>query len=96
MDIPIMEKIDDFVVTYVVIMESNGERWVNAYVYLDKMVDDTLSNETYREDNVVGVDTMHYYNIGKNLDSKFEDAKRQIKNVIEDYKIKTYKKRDRN
>ncbi len=85
-----MEKIDGYVVVYIRIkFPSPINDYVNAYVYLDgleNMECDFLGNETYREGNVVGVDTAHYYNEGQTLEEKLEDARQQIKDIIREYK----------
>jgi len=41
--------------------------------------------ETYREDDVFGVDTAHYHNKNQNMTQKLEDAKRQITELIQEH-----------
>ena len=43
------------------------------------------SNETYREDDVFGVDTAHFYNRNMDMNQKLDDAKRQITELIEEH-----------
>jgi hypothetical protein len=64
-----------------------NETWICAYVYLpiaNKNVG-TLSSETYRHNNVVGIDTIHSYNFGMSFDEKEKDAIKQIVNIIKLY-----------
>ena len=57
--------------------------WWCAYVTLDNITKEEYPNETYREGNKVGVDSNHTYNNGQSMDERFEDAKRQIHEIIE-------------
>lgn len=41
--------------------------------------------ETYREDDVFGVDTDHLFNQNQNMTQKLEDARRQITDLIQDH-----------
>lgn len=57
------------------------------YVELPELekISDTLSSETYREKNTVGIDTHHYNNFNQTLEEKYNDGIEQIKEVIEEY-----------
>ena len=60
----------------------------NAYVILpilDLMPISPICNETFREGNVVGVDTGHYGNVGQSLDAKKHDALLQIQHIVDEY-----------
>lgn len=66
------------------------DEYVNGYVYLERLQETPFSNkefgnETYREGNVIGVDTLHYYNQKMSYEEKKEDAIRQIKIIIDEY-----------
>lgn len=62
-----------------------SSRWVSAYVYLENKRRRNLFYETYREGNVIGIDTGHYWNWEMTLEEKYKDAERQITELIKDY-----------
>lgn len=63
--------------------------WICAYVYLPKTTDDlrfeSLTNETFRKENIVGVDAAHYGQENLTLWEKEKSAIAQIKELIDDY-----------
>lgn len=65
------------------------ENSYNAYVYLpyltNEIFKESLGNETFRRENVIGVDTQHLYNTGQSKEEKKADAYRQITRIIEIY-----------
>lgn len=69
-------------------LEINDNAWISAYIRLDNLMEDEYEYETYREGNVVGIDTMHFYNQDMTFDNKILDAERQIKFLIHDYESK--------
>ena len=85
-----IKHINGFDVTFLNI-ELGNDKWVTAYVRLDNPLPDEYEHETYREDNMIGIDTMHYYNQTMTFNEKIIDAERQIKYLIEDYQSKNIK-----
>lgn len=79
----------DYYITIIEIECSIGN-YYTAYVYLDNanFDDDLLSNCTFHQDNIYGVDTMHYYNQVMKIEEKYDDAIRQIKELIKSYNKK--------
>lgn len=66
--------------------------WFCAYVELQDsnvLSDYYLGNVTYREDDVLGVDTAHAFNEGQPLENKLSSALHQIERVIKKWKIAT-------
>ena len=82
-----IKQVNDFDVTFMNIKLGN-DKWVTAYVRLDNPISDEYEYETYREGNVIGIDTMHYCNQKMTFNEKIMDAERQIKLLIEDYQSK--------
>ena len=82
-----IKQINGFDVTFMNI-ELGNDKWVTAYVRLNNPLPDEYEYETYREGNVIGIDTMHYRNETMTFDEKVIDAERQIKYLIEDYQSK--------
>ena len=82
-----IKQINGFDATFMNI-ELGNDKWVTAYVRLDNLTSDEYLCETYREGNIIGIDTMHYYNQIMTFDEKVLDAERQIKYLIEDYQSK--------
>ena len=85
-----IKQINRFDVTFMNI-ELGNDKWVTAYVRLDNPLPDEYEYETYREGNVIGIDTMHYYNQKMTFNEKVLDAERQIKYLIKDYQSKNIK-----
>ena len=85
-----IKQINRFDVTFMNI-ELGNDKWVTAYVRLDNPLPDEYEYETYREGNVIGIDTMHYYNQKMTFNEKVLDAERQIKYLIKDYQSKIIK-----
>ena len=79
-----IKQINGFDVTFINI-ELGSDKWVTAYVRLNNLLPDEYEYETYRKDNVIGIDTMHYCNQTMTFNEKIIDAERQIKLLIEDY-----------
>jgi len=62
--------------------------WFCAYVILKgkKIIDsDVLSYCTYRDGNIFGIDTAHFWNEKQTEEEKFEDAIKQITCLIKSY-----------
>ena len=76
---------------YLITILKLGE-YYTAYVYLDgsrKYEEEFLNYPTYRNGDVVGIDTNHSFNMEMSIQEKYKDAIRQIKNMIKAYqKIK--------
>lgn len=85
-----IKQINDFDVTFIK-NEIGDLKWVTTYVRLDNPLPDEYEYETYREGNVIGIDTIHYYNQKMTFNEKVIDAERQIKYLIEDYQSKIIK-----
>ncbi len=80
-----IKNVAGFDVTFLRLISGN-DRWITAYVrfdYPDENV--TYAGETYRDDNVVGVDTIHLYNQRMNIEQRMKDAEGQISDVIDSY-----------
>jgi hypothetical protein len=58
-----------------------GDYYV-AYVYLDNPHLEDLTNCTYHNDNVYGIDTAHLVNLDMNLEQREKDAIKQITKLI--------------
>jgi hypothetical protein len=70
-------------------MKSFGD-YVNGYVYLpglekSNIPDGNLGSETFRNGNIVGIDTAHYHNEKMTYEQRKADAIRQIKEIINEY-----------
>ncbi len=61
---------------------SQFPEWICAYVKLTGKLDDNYSNETYRELNVIGIDTNHMFNQKQSIEERYKDAERQITEII--------------
>jgi hypothetical protein len=62
--------------------------YINAYTYIEgieKIDDEFLDYPTYKDTNIIGVDTAHSFNESMTLDEKREDAIRQITDCIKSY-----------
>lgn len=82
-----IEKINDFDVTFLKLGSGLRNGWICAYVRLDTPAEDIqYASETFREGNVIGIDTNHAFNVEMNIDEKMEDAKTQINDVINHYR----------
>ena len=64
--------------------------WICAYVNLKgELKEEKYNNETFRELNVIGVDTNHLHNMEQSLESKYKDAERQITSIIEEHILRS-------
>ena len=80
-----IKRIEGHDVTILRLGESN-DAWFTAYVrLLDMNSDAQYGNETFRQGNVIGVDTNHLCNISMSISEKFIDVQRQIEDVIRCY-----------
>jgi len=62
--------------------------YVNSFVYIKgigKFKDEQIGYPTFKKDNIIGVDTAHYYNENQTLKERAEDSLKQIKNCIKGY-----------
>lgn len=60
--------------------------YFTAYVRFDILQDDNYGYETYREKDVIGIDTLHGFNLNMNEDQKYKDTIYQISMIIKEHK----------
>lgn len=78
-----IKKIKEFDVTFLSI-KSFGNVWITGYVRLDDVhKNQTYKNQSYRDGEVFGVDTMSKTHL--NIEEKMIDCERQIDELIESY-----------
>ena len=83
-----IKKINGFDVTFL-LLEVGNSKWITAYARFDNPIEDVeYASETYRDGEVIGVDTAHFYNLKMTLEEKQIDAEEQMKCLIEDYRDK--------
>lgn len=62
---------------------------VCAYVRLDNIPESELAYETFRKNNVFGIDTAHGWNLKQTYEEKIKDAEYQISALIDSYEART-------
>jgi len=75
--------------TEYVLCGMKGVYWWCGYVLFPDVTVEDYPNETYREGNVVGVDTAHLCYIHLTLDEKKKAAEEQIAEIIEEHEKRT-------
>ena len=59
--------------------------WYSMYIKIDKSVEESLPNETFRKNNIVGIDTNQTRHNGMSLSQRYGDALEQISELIDYY-----------
>lgn len=85
----IVKEIDGHVVFFKRVNSNSMSSWVCAYAYFPNghgVNPDNINFCTFEEENCLGVDTAHSWNYGMSLEERYDDAERQIREVIEQVK----------
>jgi len=82
-----IKDVEGYDVTFMILKSTDNE-WITAYVRLTNLEEDEYQCETYRDGEVVGVDTVHYHNRKMSLDQKRIDAEEQITTLINYYLLR--------
>lgn len=65
--------------------ETSLNDWFCAYVKLKGKLKKEYSNETYRSNRIIGIDTNHFYNFKQDEETKLKSCIRQITEVINEH-----------